>query len=167
VTYPLQGVGPDNFEKIGRPRVFKSHYPVQLLPEDIWKKNARVVFISRDVKDVAVSGYFFRKTVLHERVESIEEHFEDFLNDRVWFGPYREHLSNYQKLEGKSNVLLLTYEGVVKDWEGSIRKAAKFLGKEASDENVKKLVEYLDFKAMKSKFHIWLFNIILIFFGFL
>jgi hypothetical protein len=154
VTYPLQGVEADNFEKLSRPRVFKTHQPVQLLPPEIFTKNARLVFISRDVKDVAVSGYFFRKTVLHERLENIEEHFDDFLNDRVFFGPYREHLKNYKGLEGKSNVLLLTYEGVVADWEGSIRKVAKFLGKEASDENVKKLAEYLDFKNMKSEFKI-------------
>lgn len=150
MTYPLQGVEPDNFEKLSRPRVFKTHYPVHLLPPQVFTKNARMVFISRDVKDVAVSNYFFRKQILHERVENMEENFEDFLNDRVFFGPYREYLSNYQKLQDKSNILVLTYEGVLSDWEGSIKKVAKFLGKEASDENIKKLAEYLDFKNMKS-----------------
>jgi hypothetical protein len=152
VTYPIQGVAPDNFEKLQRPRVFKTHYPVQLLPPQIWTKNAKIVFISRDVKDVAVSGYYFRKTVLHEVLDSIESHFDDFLNDRVFFGPYREYLKNFNELKEKSNVLFLTYEGVVTDWEGSIKRVAKFLGKEASDENVKKLAAHLDFKAMKSEF---------------
>jgi hypothetical protein len=152
MLYKLQGVEPDHFEKLTRPRVFKTHYPVQLLPDDIWKKNARIVFISREVKDVAVSNYYCRKTVLHEHVESMEDHFDDFLNDRSWFGPYREYLNNFQDLKGKSNVMFLTYEGVVNDKEGSIRQMAKFLNKEASDENVKKLAEYLDFNAMKSKF---------------
>lgn len=147
----MQGVGPDNFEKLDRPRVFKTHYPVQLLPPQIWTKNSKIVFISRDVKDVAVSGYYFRKTVLHEVLGSIEEHFEDFLNDRVFFGPYREYLKNFMTLKEKPNILFLTYEGILADWEGSIKKVANFLGKEASDENVKKLAAHLDFKAMKSE----------------
>ena len=130
--------------------MFKTHFPVQLLPPQVWTKNAKVVFISRDVKDVAVSGYYFRKTTLHEVIGSIEEHFDDFMKDEVFFGPYREYLRNYEALKGKENVLFLTYEGCLSDWEGTIRKMAKFLGKEASDENIKKLIAYLDFKTMKN-----------------
>lgn len=147
----MQGVGPDNFEKLERPRVFKTHLSVQLLPPQIWTKNPRMVFISRDVKDVAVSNYYFRKTVLHEKMGTKEEHFEEFLKGQIFFGPYREYLKNFLALKDKPNFLFLTYEGVLADWEGSIRKVAKFLGKEASDENVKKLAAHLDFKSMKSK----------------
>jgi hypothetical protein len=149
VTYPLQGVEADNFEKLTRPRVFKTHYPVQLLPPQIFTKNARMIFISRDVKDVAVSLYYCRKTVLHEVIGTMEEHFDDFLNDRVFFGPYREYLKNFEELKGTPNILFLTYEGVVADREAAIKEVAKFLGKEASDENIKKLVAHLDFKTMQ------------------
>jgi hypothetical protein len=149
--HQVQGVGIDNFEKLPKPRIFKTHYPVQLLPPQIWTKNPKIVFISRDVKDVAVSCYFIRKLVCHEVIGTMEEHFDDFLNDRMWYGPYREYLKNFETLRGKLNVLFLTYEEVTAEKENSIKKVAKFLEKEPSEENVKKLAAYLDFKTMKSK----------------
>jgi estrone sulfotransferase len=147
----LQGVEPDNFEKLERPRVFKTHNPIHLLPPQITSKNPRMIFISRDVKDVAVSNFHFRKNVLHEKMGTIEEHFDEFIKDQVFFGPYREYLKNFTALKDQPNFLFLTYEGVTSDFEGSIKKVAKFLGKQASDENVKKLAAHLDFKAMKSE----------------
>lgn len=83
---------------------------------------------------------------------TMEEHFEDFLNDCMWYAPYREYLKNFEKLRGKPNVLFLTYEEVIADKENAINNVAKFLDKEASDENIKKLAAYLDFKTMKSEF---------------
>jgi hypothetical protein len=124
------------------------------LPPQVWTKKPKVVFIHRDVKDVAISTYYFRKTILHEHVGTIEEHFENFVNDRVFFGPYREYLKNFLALKDEPNFLFLTYEGVVADWEGTIRTVAKFFGKEASEENVQKLKEHLDFKNMKSELKI-------------
>lgn len=153
-TYAFQGVEADHFDKLERPRVFKTHLPVQLLPPQIWEKNAKIVFISRDVKDVAVSCYFIRKLFFREVMGTMEEHLEEFLNDRMWYAPYREYLKNFDTLRDKPNVLFLIYEEATVNKEETIRKVAKFLGKEVSDENVKKLAAHLDFKAMKSRFFI-------------
>lgn len=147
----LGGLEVDDFEKIERPRVFKTHLPIQLLPPQIWTKNAKIVFISRDVKDVAVSNYFIRKIGFRDSPGSMEEHFNEFLKDRVFFAPYREYLKNYKPLEGKKNVLFLTFEGVTSDMDGTVRKVAKFLGKTPTEANIQNLVAHLDFSAMKSK----------------
>lgn len=59
---------------------------------------------------------------MREALENIEEHFDDFLNDQVFYGPYIEYLKNFMALKMKQNILFLTYEDFVADREGSIRK---------------------------------------------
>ncbi len=136
---------------VKRPRVYKTHLPIQLLPPQIWTKNVKFIFIHRDVKDVAVSNYYFRQKCLGENVGSKNDHYYDFMNNRVNFGPYKTYLKNFFSLRGKPNVLFLTYEEVTSDLKAAIRKVAKFLGKEASDENVKELADRLNFKNMKGR----------------
>lgn len=108
------------------------------------------MYISRDVKDVAVSNFYIRNLYFREELDSMEEVYDDFLNDRTWFAPYREYLRDFKNIKDKANILFLTYEEASTNKEEAIRQVAKFLGKEASEENVKKLAAYLDFKEMKS-----------------
>lgn len=43
------------YDDLERPRTLKTHMPVQFLPDQIWEKNPKIIHISRDVKDVALS----------------------------------------------------------------------------------------------------------------
>jgi len=43
-------------ERMPRPRFVKTHLPLSLLPEDLLDK-AKVIFVARDVRDIAVSLY--------------------------------------------------------------------------------------------------------------
>lgn len=43
------------FDDLDCPRTLKTHLPVQLLPDEVWTKTPKVIHMSRDVKDVAVS----------------------------------------------------------------------------------------------------------------
>lgn len=150
-THLIQGVDMDYMDKMARPRIFKTHFPVQFLPDQIWTVKPRLVHVTRDVKDLAISFYYFRKDVSHETIASIDEHFEDFLNDTIWYGPYREHSLNYENLPDYDNIFHWTYEQLIADMDGSIRAFAAFLGKTISDEQVAKLKEHLAFDKMKSE----------------
>ena len=54
------------------------------------------------------------------------------------------------KVRDQDNIFITTYEEMNKDREGVVRKVAKFLGKELSDEVVQKIVELTGFEQMKS-----------------
>jgi Sulfotransferase domain len=134
-----------------RPRCFKTHLPVQFLPHQVWTVKPKLIYISRDVKDVACSLYHFRKNLLHENVESMEENFDDLLEDRVSFAPYREHVLNWKNLPNYENILHMTYEELIADIGNAIRQIGKFLNKNVTDEQVTKLEDYLSFEKMKSE----------------
>lgn len=127
-----------------------SHLRVQCLPNEIWFKKPKIIHISRDVKDVAVSQYYYLKDICNLQ-ESLHEFLEDFLDDKVPFGPYREHLLNFTNIPDYPNILYLTYEYVTQNMDESMLKVTKFLGKEISMENLKLLREHMKFDSMKSE----------------
>lgn len=140
-------------EEMSSPRLFKSHLPVQLLPDEIWAKKPKIFHVSRDVKDVAVSQFYLSQTSKENKF-TMDDFLKDFLNDGILYNPYREHLWNYLNLPDYSNIQYFTYEEISADLEAAVYKVAKFLGKTVSAENVKKIMEYLKFENMKG---IWIF----------
>jgi sulfotransferase len=140
----------DFIEKMERPRLFKTHLPVQFMPPKVYEVKPKIIHIQREVKDVAVSCYHLRRNIGHEDIPNIEQHFDQFLNDRVLVAPYREHILNWINLPDYDNILYLTYEEQVSDMSGTIRKVAGFLGKELSDGQVEELKDHLSFDKMKS-----------------
>ena len=58
---------PDGFDSLSlsailpSPRLLKSHLPYHLLPPDIIKKKAKIIYVARNPKDMAVSFYYFHQ----------------------------------------------------------------------------------------------------------
>jgi hypothetical protein len=140
----------DSLEEMPSPRITKTHLPVQLLPNNIWVKKPRIIFISRNIKDVVVS-YYHLLSGSTELDCTMAEFFESFLQNDVMFSPYRENLQNYLNLPDYENILYLSYEGMSADLDGTIRNVAAFLGKNVSIEDKKKLKEHLKFENMQSE----------------
>lgn len=134
---------------LSRPRLMRTHFPVQLLPDDLWVKKPRIIHCSREAKDVAVSNYHFGK---HYDVSlTLKDSLDNFINDKHFYGPYREHCLNYRNIPDYQNILYLTYESVIRDIDEAIQNVAEFLKVKVSKENARMLKEYLKFDNMKSE----------------
>ena len=138
----------NTFETLPRPRTIKTHMPVQFLPDDIWIKKPKMIYCSRDPRDVAISLYHFNK---HYASQSLNDFLDYFMSDKLFWGPYREHRLNYWNIPNYENILYLTYEDITTGIDSAIRSVAKFLNVDISDENFAKLKEHLRFDKMKSK----------------
>jgi hypothetical protein len=68
----------NKLENLPRPRCLKAHLPVPLLPDDVWIKKPKIVYVSRDARDVAISNYHLVK---HFGDFTLNSFLEDFLND--------------------------------------------------------------------------------------
>ena len=69
--------------KMRSPRIIKSHFPEQHLPPDIWNKKAKIVYVARNPKDVAVSYFYWHNTVTSLKTySSWETYFEDFMSGK-------------------------------------------------------------------------------------
>ena len=52
---------PKFIDDVPSPRIIKTHLPHKVLPKQLWEKAAKVIYIARNPKDLAVSYYNFSK----------------------------------------------------------------------------------------------------------
>jgi hypothetical protein len=100
------------------PRGFKSHLHYEALP-----KGAKYVVSLRDPKDALVSMYRFMEGWFFEPgAISIADFGPHWLENESYF----KHLLSWWAVRGEPNVLVFTYEAMVADPAGHIRRLAAF-----------------------------------------
>lgn len=136
-----------------RPRLIQTHLPIQLLPDQIWSVNPKIIYVFRNLKDVVVS-YFHHFTTLHGYLGEIKEFVDCFVNDTLLWSPYHEHISGFVELsEIKDNILLTKYEDMKKDLPKEIQRTAKFLNLQFNEQEVLRLADHLSIDSMRSLYH--------------
>lgn len=125
------------------PRFFKSHLPYEQLP-----RNARLIYVARDVRDVAVSSYHHQRIVMGMGGE-LEPFLDAFLADRVGFGSWFQHMELWWPHRNDPNVLFLRYEEIIADLAGTVRKVARFCGIPLDEADLPRIVERCGFEFMK------------------
>eukprot|EP00112_Aurelia_sp_Birch-Aquarium-sp1_P013282 Seg2813.2 transcript_id=Seg2813.2/GoldUCD/mRNA.D3Y31 product="Sulfotransferase 1C4" protein_id=Seg2813.2/GoldUCD/D3Y31 len=144
---------PDNFyeilNNIPSPRILKSHLPFCLLPSQLLD-TCKIVLCIRNPKDAVVSYYHHDKLLKHHGYTGdFASYFDLFMTDKIMFTPYFPYVVEAWKRRDHPNLCLIFYEDMKKDQDAAIRKVAKFLGKDLSEDKIKSLVQHLDFKCMK------------------
>jgi hypothetical protein len=149
-TMPRRPGGMAEFLKsLPERRIFTSHLPYPLMP-DLGNTTAKAIYVARNPKDVAISGYFHNQSKAGYE-GSWEEFFQLFLHDDVKFGPYFDHiLPWWQAGQKDERILFMKYEDMKHDQAGSIAKLAAFLDIQADRQLIEKVVALSDFESMKS-----------------
>lgn len=127
----LELAGTENIKLRESPRFYRSHLPCNLLP---YSQEAKYVWVVRNPKDCLVSFYHYTKCALYDYVDGdFNDYFEIFINGENNYGDYFDHVLSWYEHRYDSNVLPLYYENLKKDFKGSIRQIAQFLGREYED----------------------------------
>jgi hypothetical protein len=132
------------FETLDSPRCFKTHILRKQLPE-----SARYIYVLRDLRDVAVSAYHHEVLVGGQDV-GLEKFTDRFLRTR-WFGfpTWFQHLESWWPHRMDSNVLFLSFENMIVDLEGTIRRVAEFCQIPLREEDMPRILEGCSFASMK------------------
>ncbi|XP_061725941.1 luciferin sulfotransferase-like isoform X2 [Cydia pomonella] len=142
------------------PRLIYTHIPFSLLPPHLLD-TAKVVYIARDPRDVAVSYYHLHR-LLYIYSSDFKTFWNLFLNNFLRFTPYFPHVKEAWALRHHPNMLFIFYEDMKKDLPSCIRRLADFLSKEVTDEQMVKLCEHLDIENFRKNESInpqWVNNI--------
>lgn len=130
------------------PRVIISHLPPNLLPVELWTIRPKIIYIARNPKDVAISMFH----TLHDDFEhfsgTLEEYFDLFLDDKIWYAPFFEHITSFWQLRNEDNFLFLSYEEVVADKFKEVKRISEFLDCSNIDDELKLLIDYLPLENM-------------------
>ncbi|XP_063821989.1 luciferin sulfotransferase-like isoform X2 [Ostrinia nubilalis] len=136
-------------EALPSPRFVKSHLPLSLLPPGLLR--ARVVYVARDPRDVAVS--YYHHILLFKRygfTGDFKNYWDYFRKDMLNWTPYFEHIKEAWDKRDHPNMLFLFYEELLEDLAGAVRRVAQFLGAPVSEEQVVRLCDHLSFHNFKN-----------------
>lgn len=136
------------FKALDTPRVIKAHSPAYFLPTRIWSKGAKVIYVVRNPKDMAVSLYYMLRNFFHADI-TMDDIVNGIINEAVCCAPHIDHVLDFWRIRHLPNVLFVAYEDVVNDSFQTIKKISEFLQFSHSDEQLKELTEYISFDNMK------------------
>ncbi|XP_006820268.1 sulfotransferase 1C4-like [Saccoglossus kowalevskii] len=113
------------------PRFIASHLQGSLLPPQLGESNAKIIYIARNPKDVAVSLYnHYQVDTAIPNVKSWDVFFDAFIRNAVVFGSWADHTLYWWQRREKSNVLFITYEEFKQNRKNVMNQIREFLGKE-------------------------------------
>lgn len=138
----------DQVENMPSPRMIKTHLPRTLLPHQLFTVKPKIIYVTRNPKDMCVSYYHYSK-LLHDYHGTLEQFVHLFLDDKAPVGPFMSHVLGFWELRDEPNILFMKYEDMKKDHRGTIKTVAQFLDKELSEEQVTLLEDNLSFQKMR------------------
>uniref|UniRef100_A0A3B1IHN4 Sulfotransferase n=1 Tax=Astyanax mexicanus TaxID=7994 RepID=A0A3B1IHN4_ASTMX len=111
------------------PRVLTTHLPYHLLSTALQGSKAKVIYVSRNPKDVAVSYYHFHKMAKFLPEPGPFSHFlSDFVEGAVHYGSWFDQVKGWSSNAGNiQNFLCITYEEMWQDLRGSLQRVSSFL----------------------------------------
>lgn len=131
-------------------RVIKTHLPFELLPLDLLSCGAKIIYIIRNIKDVAVSFYNLQKTPTRENFKgTFEEFWINLENDHLTFNPYWKHVKQGLDQYTNKNVLIIFYEEEIGDIKKGIKRIAEFLEIQITDRQLNDLADFFSFQNYK------------------
>ncbi|CAK1547425.1 unnamed protein product [Leptosia nina] len=133
------------------PRYVKTHLNLDFLPPKLLD-TAKVFYIARDPRDVAVSFHFMHKLFRYfdEEVE-FKEFWELYKRNLLLHMPIFPHIEEAWQKRNHPNMMFLFYEEMQKDLRKVIDRVSSFLGKTYTEEEKNKLADHLTFDNMKKR----------------
>ncbi|XP_025090214.1 sulfotransferase family cytosolic 1B member 1-like [Pomacea canaliculata] len=140
----------EKLEQTPSPRIFNSHLPFFMLPwKQMKEKKSKVLHVYRNPKDSCVSYYHHMKGF---RNMDFSDYFELFFYGKMDSGNYFEHLKQVLTftLENPDVPFLsLSFEDMKKNPVQNVKKLAKFLETDLSDEICEDIAEACSFQNLK------------------
>ncbi|XP_061558267.1 sulfotransferase family 5A, member 1 [Phycodurus eques] len=138
-------------DTLSRPRVITTHLPHHMLARALRGSKARVIYVSRNPKDVVVSFYHFHKMAnFLPEAGSFQDFLNTFLEGTVHFGSWFDHIKGWtSQLGAMTNLLHVTYEEMSMDCQGSIVKVSSFLQCPLVEDEVNSCARHCSFSSMR------------------
>ena len=141
----------EEMESKDSPRFFKSHLRYRLLPGgEPAKTKAKYIYVMRNPKDAVLSYYnHVQKLFPAQYVPTWEVFFENFFSEDVPYGTCFSHFLEWWAHKDAPNILILTFEQLMRGRRAAVTAIASFLGYNLTDEIIDKIVVETSFDKMK------------------
>ncbi|XP_070572530.1 sulfotransferase 2A1-like [Ptychodera flava] len=115
-------------------------------------RQCKIIYITRNPKDVCVSFYYFMKAVKFTQMRlTWDEWVHAFVEGKVWLGPWLQHVTSWRQYGLSDNVLHLSYEDMKEDLKSTISRVSEFIGRPLAPEHIDKVAERCSAASMKKE----------------
>lgn len=138
-------------DQLKSPRAFVTHFPYNLMPPSFHTSKAKAVYVMRDPRDVLVSSYYFHQMAQFlEDPGTFDEFMGKFLEGKVLFGKWTDHVKSWMHTELGDRIMYITYEEMLQDLPAALKRLSDFLGRNLDDATIQKIAEHCSFQTMKN-----------------
>ncbi|CAI9726721.1 sulfotransferase family cytosolic 1B member 1-like [Octopus vulgaris] len=154
LTAMIECASRDQLDQLPSPRVLNNHLFLHHLPREIFTKKPKMIFMTRNPRDIAASAYYhtFQLKKLYEYDGDWNGFFELFFEGKVNYGNWFQYMLQWEK-DIKDHpdlpILIVKYEDLKKDPVGNVAKVSKFLGLPKNDQLFKDIADKCSFSKMR------------------
>ena len=143
-------LSPDlNAEEMPRPRAFKTHFSYNmLLCGPAHATPCKYIYVIRNPKDAAASGYCHLKKVYQPDIEW-DTFWKKFVGGEGLYGEFFDHLLSWLPHKDDKNVLFMKYEDMKTDLIKAVAQIASFIDIDLSSEEIAKIADLCSVEKMK------------------
>ncbi|XP_035167187.1 sulfotransferase 6B1-like [Oxyura jamaicensis] len=141
----------EELNKLSSKRIIPTHLDYNMLPSNFKNKNCKMIYISRNPKDTAVSMYhYYRENPHLPTVDTWTAFFDLFLEGDVVCGSWFDHFLSWEEHKNDKNILFLFYEDMKKDLPKIVKEISVFLDIDISDDDIQDICKKSSFSEMKN-----------------
>lgn len=143
-------LGMTRLEDMDRPRVIKTHLPIQLVPHSFWEAGCKVIYMARNPKDTVVSYYHFdRMNYNQPEPGPWPQYLEKFMAGQLGWGSWYDHVKGYWRERHNKTILCIFFEDMKEDPVREVTRIAEFLERQLSTSTIDHIVKTTTFSAMQ------------------
>uniref|UniRef100_A0A1A8H5Y9 Sulfotransferase n=2 Tax=Nothobranchius korthausae TaxID=1143690 RepID=A0A1A8H5Y9_9TELE len=139
-----------NLDERPSPRMLTTHFHYDMMPASFFEVKPKVIYVMRNPKDVFTSSFhYFNSTSFLVKPGPQSEFLHKFLDGKVIFGSWFDHVKGWLNAEDKQHIFYISYEEMTKDLKDSVTRIAGFLEKPLDAEVIESITNRCLFKNMK------------------
>ncbi|KAM4637584.1 sulfotransferase 2B1 [Amazona ochrocephala] len=131
-------------------RLLTTHLPARVLAPALQQSKAKVIYVARNPKDVAVSFYHFHRLAKFlPDPGSFDTFLTQFLEGTVHYGSWFDHVKGWLGQQQLLDIFYVTYEELHQDLRGTAQRLSAFLGCPLEPETLAALEQHCSFATMR------------------
>ncbi|KAG8008942.1 Sulfotransferase family cytosolic 2B member 1 [Nibea albiflora] len=139
-----------HLEQRPSPRMLSTHFQYTMMPPSFSEVKPKVIYVMRNPKDVFTSSFhYYGMTSFLVNPGPQSEFLHKFLDGKVTFGSWFDHVKSWLNAEDKDRIMYISYEEMIMDLKDSVARIAQFLEKPLDPEVMEKIADRCLFKNMK------------------
>lgn len=151
----LELTGPQGSENLSSPRVFNSHLRFRQLPKDMISRNCKMIYVTRNPKDMAVSRYMHNVKGSVGYKGTFSDYLPLYLDGKVAFGSWFDHTVDWEQTRQDNQdypIHEVHYEDLTRNPVNQVERLAGFLGVKSDPQFIREVCDRCSFTKLKESY---------------